>query len=144
MSPKFCLRAGALISQFLECCFLRTQKSLPRNCSQQNEAVCLAYDSSWDSLHSVTGPDREKKVAHALEGGQAHPSSMIWLKPLLTLHHSSTFPLSDLSPLTSSQSENIPHKLPIHKSPFKSLFPTGPYLRCSLTRNNSKYMSQLL
>lgn len=61
MSPKFCLRAGALVSQFLECCFLRTQRSLPRNCSQHNEAVCLAYDSSRDSLHSVTGPDRKKK-----------------------------------------------------------------------------------
>lgn len=34
----------------------------------------------------------KKKAAHALQGGQAHPSSMIWLKPLLTLHHSSNFP----------------------------------------------------
>lgn len=86
----------------------------------------------------------KKRLPMPWKGGRPTPAP--WFGWSLCWHCITVqlFPLSDLSPLTSSQSENIPHKLPIHKSPFKSLFPTGPYLRCSLTRNNSKYMSQLL
>ena len=127
-----------------------SRQSLPRNCSQQNEATCSGHAPSWGSPHPMTGPMTGLQRLALPQWGttlKAHPSSRV------------SYGLAEASSETSSQfkfslypillplfppgvvSENTPHKPLVHKSPFPNLSPRATNLRHSLTGKNSKYMS---
>lgn len=96
-----------------------SRESLCRNCPQQSEAVCSRLCPFPGQPTSNDWCTQVYKVWLLPYWPLTAP--MIWLQPLLKLHHSSNFPSTQscfCSFIPGAVSEDISRKLPEHKSPF--------------------------